>query len=96
LPAARKGQNATASDLGQERQQVHGLLDLVPPARVGAVRNLLEGIIADREGDDEFTEEDRRRLLESQAWFASGGQGIPMEEVLADFGLTMDDFPLSK
>jgi len=25
-----------------------------------------------------------------------GGKGIPMEEVLADFGLTLDDFPLTK
>lgn len=40
-------------------------------------------------------QEDRRRLREGQAFFASG-KGIPMEDVLADFGLKTDDFPLNR
>ncbi len=44
-----------------------------------------------------ITNEDRRRYAEGQAWFvARGGAGIPMEEMLAGFGLTLDDFPLEK
>ena len=40
---------------------------------------------------------DRRRLRDSQAWFAQrGGKGIPMEAVLADFDLKTKDFPLAK
>ena len=47
--------------------------------------------------DERVTEEDRRRFHEGQAWFAQrDGKGIPMEEVLADFGLTPQDFPLNK
>ena len=65
------------------------------PAKVGLVRSLLEVMV---DGDDEpITDEDRNRLREGQAWFAQrGGNGIPMEDVLADFGLKPDDFPMSK
>jgi hypothetical protein len=39
-------------------------------------------------------EEDRRRLHAGQAWFAQrGSKGIPMEKVLAEFGLKPEDFP---
>ena len=45
--------------------------------------------------DEPVTEEDRRRFQEGQAWFAQrDGKGIPMEDVLADFGLKLQDFPL--
>jgi hypothetical protein len=44
--------------------------------------------------DEPVTDEDRRRFHEGQAWFAErGGQGLPMEDVLADFGLKLEDFP---
>ncbi len=47
--------------------------------------------------DEPVTEEDRRRVHNGQDWFAKrGGKGIPMEEVLAEFGLTAEDFPLSR
>ncbi len=45
--------------------------------------------------DEPVTEEGRRRFHEGQAWLASGGKGIPMEDVLAEFGLKSEDFPLS-
>jgi hypothetical protein len=32
---------AMSLDLEQERQQAHALIDLLPPAKLGAVRNLL-------------------------------------------------------
>jgi len=45
--------------------------------------------------DEVVTEEDRRRFHEGQSWFAQrGGKGIPMEDVLAEFGLRLEDFPL--
>ena len=80
-------------DLQQERQQVHSLIDQLPPAKLGAVRNLLEVML---EEDGELTPELRERLLASRAYFANGGKGVPMEEVLADFGVGMDDFPPAK
>jgi hypothetical protein len=38
----------------------------------------------------------RHSLARSEAWFQQrGGKGIPMEELLAEFGLTPDDFPIN-
>ena len=49
--------------------------------------------------DDEepVTEEDRRPLQEGRGWFAQrGGKGIPMEDLLSDFALKPEDFPLNR
>jgi len=47
--------------------------------------------------DESITDEDSRRVREGKAWFAQrGGKGIPMEEVLSDFGLTLNDLPIGK
>lgn len=42
------------------------------------------------------TEEERRLILKGKAALARGERGTSMEEVLAEFGLTMDDFPLKR
>lgn len=81
-----------ALDLQQELKQVHALLDQLPLAKLGAVRSLLEVMIDDAEP---VSDEDRRRFQEGQSFFASG-KGIPMDEVLAEFGMKPEDFPLSK
>jgi len=84
-------------DLQQERQQAHALLDQLPPAKLGAVRSLLE-VMVEPEAiveEEPVTEEDLRRFREGEAFFASG-KGIPMEDLLAEFGLKPEDFPLSK
>ena len=83
-----------ALDLQQERQQAHALIDLLPPAKLGAVRNLLEVMIEekdDEEDGEELTEEDRAAIQIGLASLEQNG-GVPMEDVLADFGLTMADF----
>jgi hypothetical protein len=41
--------------------------------------------------DEPVTEQDRQRFHNGQAWFAERGKGIPMEEVLAEFGARSDD-----
>jgi hypothetical protein len=42
--------------------------------------------------DEPVTDQDRRRFHDGQASFAQrGGKGIPMEDVLAEFGLKPDD-----
>ena len=76
------------SNYQQERQQAHTLLDLLPAAKVGAVRGLLEVMVDD---DEELSEEDHAAI---QAGLASldKGRGVPMETVLADFGLTTVEF----
>lgn len=77
--------------------RAHELLGQLNPSRLAAVVHLLEAIVSDETPIDQepITEEEQRRLLEREAFFASG-RGIPMEEVLAEFGLTLEDFPTSK
>ena len=94
--------------MSDARQHLHELINRLPEAQVTALAGLLETIlepldpvrraIANVPIDDEpVTEEERAAILRAEAWFAErGGKGIPMAEVLADFGLTMDDFPLYK
>ena len=86
------------TDTAHEKQQVHELIDRLAPSQVTVVRGLLEAMLNPRaDADDEpVTEEDRRRVRDGQAWFAKrGGKGIPMEEVLAEFGLKPEDFPIN-
>jgi hypothetical protein len=45
--------------------------------------------------DEPLTDEEDRVLRRGDAWLEQdGGQGIPHEEVLGEFGLSMEDFPL--
>lgn len=76
------------------RQHAHQLVEQLGPGQLAAVVHLLEVMIHEEEP---VTEEDRRRFHEGKAWFAEhGGRGIPMEDVMAEFGLKPEDFPLSK
>ena len=75
-----------ALDIQLERRQAHALLDQLPPAKLGAVRSLLE-VMVDDDDDEELTEEDRRALRASEEYFRNGGQGIPFEQVVASIGL---------
>ena len=80
--------------------KAHELLGHLGPGKLAAVVHLLEVMV--REDDEPDTpeavsEEDRRRFHEGQAWFAQrGGEGIPMEDVLSEFGMKPEDFPLNK
>ena len=75
--------------MSDKRQHVHELIDRLPPAQLTAVAGLLETML-DRE---QIGEEEERAVEEAKQWLReNGGKGIPHEEVLADFGLTMDDF----
>jgi hypothetical protein len=80
-----------------QRQQAHVYLDLLPPEHLSAVRNLLETMLdpfsrtlanAPIE-DEEISEEEERAVARSIEWFKYN-EGIPFEEVLAEFGLTLD------
>lgn len=77
-----------ALDLQQERQQAHALLDLLAPAKLGAVRTLLEVMIGD-DNEEVLTEEDRAAVIASRAYFRQGGAGIKFEELVAESGFTM-------
>ena len=79
-----------ALEIQQERSQAHALLDLLTPAKLGAVRNLLEVMIDDDE-DCVLTEADRNAIQVGLDSLDKHGP-VSMEEVLADFGLNMADF----
>jgi hypothetical protein len=75
--------------------RAHELLDHLAPGKLAAVVHLLEVMVHDQA--EPITDEDRRRFQDGQKWFAErGGKGIPMEEVLAEFDLKPDDFPIRK
>lgn len=86
-----------------EKDHALSLLDRLDAVQRGAALRFMEFLLLDSvartaataPADDEpVTEEDRRRVSEGRAWFAQrGGNGIPMAEVLAGFGLKMEDFP---
>jgi ethanolamine utilization microcompartment shell protein EutL len=86
-------------DLAQKRQQAHALLDQLPPQQLAAVRSLLETMLdpIDRKlalarmDDEPETEEERQAVAAAVESLQRNG-GVPMETVLADFGLTMEEF----
>jgi hypothetical protein len=86
-------------DLVHERQQAHAYLDRLPPEQLSAVRGLLETMLdpvsralanAPVE-DEEVGSEEERSVARAREWLKHN-KPIPHEEVLAEFGLTMDDF----
>ncbi len=85
--------------MSDTRQHVHELVDRLPEPQIAGLERFLESIIdpvaeAVRNApfdDEPFTEEDRRAVAEAEEWLKHN-KPIPMEEVLADFGLTTADF----
>ena len=72
------------------------MIDRLAPSQVSAVAGLLQAMvdpvaraIANAPVDDEpVTEADRQAVARSDAWFEKrGGKGIPVEEVMAEFGV---------
>lgn len=88
-----------ASSASDEKQHAHELIDRMAPGQVAAVVSLLEIMLdplartlASAPYDDEpVSAEEARELDEARASLARG-EGIPHEEVLAEFGLTPEDF----
>jgi hypothetical protein len=81
------------------KQHAHELIDRMAPGQVSAVVPLLEIILdplarklASAPYDDEpVSPEEAREVDEAKASLARG-EGIPHEKVLAEFGLTSEDF----
>jgi hypothetical protein len=82
-----------------EKQQAHDLIERLVPSQVSAVVHLLEVMtdpvarsLANAPVDDEpVSEEEAREIAAARASF-DRGEGIPHEQVLAEFGLTSEDF----
>ena len=86
--------------MAPDKQRAHELVERLAPSQVAAVVGMLEAMldpvaraIATAPVDEEpETKEERQAVAKSKAWFRQrDGQGIPHEEVLAEFGLTPDD-----
>jgi len=75
-------------DLRQERKQAHALLDLLPAAKLGAVRNLLEIFL--NEDSDTLSPAEAKAIAEADEW-SKDNVPIANEEVLAEFGLSRAD-----
>lgn len=73
----------------QEREHVHSLVDKLPPGKLGAVRNLLEVFLDDDR--DTLSPAEAAAIAEAEEW-SKHNAPIPHEQVLADLGLTMDDW----
>ena len=87
--------------MANQKQYAHELIEQLPPHQLSAVVGLLKAMLdpvarklATAPADDEpETEEERRAVEQSKEWLREhGGKGIPHENVLQDFGLTMEDF----
>ncbi len=79
--------------MSNTRQLAHELIDRLPEVQLAGLVHFLATIL--HADDEPVTDEDRRRFHEGQTWFEQrGGKGISMEDVLAEFGLKAEDFPL--
>jgi predicted transcriptional regulator len=79
------------------KQRAHQLLDRLDPSQLDAVARLLE-VMTDPEtapirsapvDDEPVTDDEERAVAASKEWFKNN-RGIPMEEVAAELGLTME------
>ena len=74
-----------------DRQHAHHLLDQLGPGQLAAVIRLLEAIVSPDEDGDTLSNAERKAVADADEWLKHN-QPIPNEEVLAEFGLTMDDW----
>jgi hypothetical protein len=82
-----------------EKQHAHELIDRMAPGQVAAVVSLLEVMLdplartlASAPYDDEPVSAEEAREVEAAKVSLARGEGIPHEKVLAEFGLTSEDF----
>lgn len=87
------------TNVTQERQRAHALLDLLPQEKLTAVVHLLQAIsdpltrsLANAPIDDEPISEEEMRAVEASREWLKTHEPISHEEVLAEFGLTLEDF----
>jgi hypothetical protein len=86
-------------NVDQQRQHAHAFLDRLRADQVTAMCGLLETMLSPLERklalapiDDEPLTPEETAAIEAGAGSLAQGRGVPMEDVLADFGLNMDDF----
>jgi hypothetical protein len=82
-----------------EQQEVHALIDHLAPPQVAALRGLLANMLSplDRKlalapADDEPLTPEQAAAVQAGIASLEQNGGVPLQDVLADFGLTLDDF----
>jgi hypothetical protein len=85
-----------AANTPEAKQHAHQLLDQLGPGQLAAVVHLLEtmispDVVSPEEDADTLSNAERKAVAEADEWLKHN-QPIPHEEVLAEFGLTMDDW----
>lgn len=92
-------------DGASEKHHAHELIERLPDSQVATAVRFLEFMLLDPvrralatapPDDEPVTEQDLQRFHKGQALFAQHGKGIPMEDVLAEFGRKSEDFHLDK
>ncbi len=74
-----------------DKQHAHSLLDRVPADQMTAAVRFLEFLVATstEEEDEEISPEEEAAVARSKEWFQHN-EGIPVEQVVADLGFTME------
>lgn len=75
------------TNLAQQRQEAHVLLDLLPAEKLNAVRSLLDVLVVE---DGDLSAADRNAVAASREHFRQGGAALSLEQVAAECGLSMD------
>src|ERR1700676_3421926 len=85
--------------MANSKERVYELIDRLPPAQLSAIIGLLEAMLdpvsrslANAPLDDEPVSEEEVREIAAARASLDRGEGIPHEQVLAEMGLTLDDF----
>jgi hypothetical protein len=85
--------------MAADKQHAHKLIDNLAPSQIPAAIGMLESLldpvaraIANAPIDDEPVTEEEAREVEAAKASLARGEGIPHEQVLAEFGLTLEDF----
>ena len=93
-------------EAASDKQHAHELINRLPESQISTAVRFLEFMLLDPVArsvatapvdDEPLTAEEEQALARADDWLRErGGRGIPHEEVLAEFGLTMEDFPLKE
>jgi hypothetical protein len=74
-----------------DREHAHLLLDQLAPAQLAIVVHLMEAMVPAEEDRDTLSNAEAKAIAEADEWLKHHPP-IPHEEVLADFGLSADDW----
>jgi hypothetical protein len=81
-------------DIGNEKKQAHELIDRLPPTQLSAVVGLLEAMLdpatlANAPVEEEEITPETSAALDRARESLARGEGIPHEEILREFGLSI-------